>query len=288
MWSKFNQNIIFISDMHIVGDNPICRLDNLVETQKKKLKFIINFANKNNAIILSAGDQTDTPRNFISFYILSNALKKLKTEFHCCLGQHDKYMRTDNPNSIHLITKLKLANRLNSVPYEINGINIYGCDFGDQVPDPKTKNNILVVHESITTRELAIKHVDFIEAKEFLLKNSRYDMILCGDIHRRFKLEIDNRIILNSGPILRKEASEYFMDYKPSFYFLHNGKIDLIEIPHKEYSISRDHIELKEKRDKIMLNFDINKDKNQDIENIILSKINEDVDSEELKQIIFE
>lgn len=286
MWTDFTENIIFISDMHILGDNPVCRTDNLVQEQDKKMDFIVDFANKNNAIILSAGDQTDTPRNFISFYKLSSALKRLKTDFLFCSGQHDKYMRTNNPNSIFLIEKLKLAKRLNENPYTINGINIYGCDFGDMPTDPKTKNNILVVHDSITTKELAIKHVDFKEAKEYLYENEKYDIILCGDIHRRFKLEIDGRVIMNSGPLLRKEASMYFMDYSPGFYFLSNGKMEFIEIPHNKDAMSRGHIKIKEERDQNIVNFDIMAT-NSDIDSIILEKLKLEEDEEELKNIIF-
>lgn len=286
MWTEFNQNIIFISDMHILGDNPICRMDNLVQEQIKKLDFLIDFANKHNAIILSSGDQTDTPRNFISFYTLSDSLKKLNNEFLYCLGQHDKYMRSNNPNSISLIEKLGLAKRLDSNPYVINDINIYGCDFGDIPIEPMTKNNILVVHDSITTKELAIKHVDFKEAIDYLKINKKYDIILCGDIHRRFKVEEGNRVIINSGPMLRKEASTYFMDYSPGFYFLRNGKMKFIKIPHNKNAMSRDHIKLKEDKEKNILNFSIGSN-NSDIDSLILERIKKEENEIELKKIIF-
>lgn len=258
----------------------------MIEEQKKKMDFIFDFANKNNAIVLSAGDQTDTPRDFLSFSYLFEAIGNLNTEFYCCLGQHDKYMRTKNPSSINLMIKLGVVNHLSKEPININEWNVYGCDFGDEVPEPETENNILVIHESITTKELAIKHVDFIDAKEFLIQSSKYDIILCGDIHRRFILEKDGRYILNSGPILRDEASQYFIDYVPGFYFLKNGKIDFIEIPYNKDVISRGHIELKENRDSNILDFDI-KTETRNIDKIILSKIKEDKDSKELRSIIY-
>lgn len=286
MWTEFRQNIIFLSDMHIVGDNPICRTDNLVQEQISKLDFIVNFANENDAIILSSGDQTDTPRNFISLYILSEGLKNLKTEFLCCFGQHDKYMRTNNPNSISLIIKLGLAKKLSSEPYQINGINIYGCDFGEDPIEPKTKNNILVVHDSITTKELAIKHVDFKDAIEYLQVNSKYDIIICGDIHRRFKVQDSNRIIVNSGPMVRKDASEYFINYSPGFYFLNEGKMRFVKIPHNKDCISRDHIELNKDIRNEVLSFDISSG-DSNIDNIILGKIKNDPMESTLKEIIF-
>lgn len=288
MWTEFNKNIIFISDMHILGENPICRTDNLVEEQDNKLEFIINFANENKAIILNSGDQTDTPRNFISFYKLSSHLKNLKEKMYCCLGQHDKYMRTKNESSTNLLIKLDQMTKLSKDPIKIENFFLYGCDFEDEVPEPTTNNNILVIHDSITTKELAIKNVEFKEAEEFLEKHKKYDIIICGDIHRRFFIEKNKRVIMNSGPILRKDASNYFLDYAPSFFFYNKdkGDISLIEIPHKKNVISRTHLELKEKRERNII-FDIGESK-KNIDKLILNKIKKEKSWKELKKIIFD
>ena len=288
MWTDFNKNIIFISDMHILGENPICRTDNLVEEQDNKLEFIVSFANEKKAIILNSGDQTDTPRNFISFYKLSSHLKNLEEKMYCCLGQHDKYMRTKNESSTNLLIKLDQMTKLSENPIKVENFYLYGCDFEEEVPKPNTKNNILVIHDSITTKELVIKNVEFKEAEDFLLKHKEYDIIICGDIHRRFFLEINGRVIMNSGPILRKDASNYFLDYKPSFFFYDKTKkkISLIEIPHKKNVISRTHLELKEKREK-NINFDIGEN-TKNIDKLILDKLKKEKLKKELEKIIFD
>jgi hypothetical protein len=72
-------------------------------------------------------------------------------------------------------------------------------------------------------------------------------LILCGDIHQKFQKTIKGRWIVNSGPLLRKEASVYNFSHHPGFfiYNLVKEKMDWVEIPHRpaEEVLTRAHID---------------------------------------------
>jgi predicted MPP superfamily phosphohydrolase len=255
----------------------------MILAQNEKLDFLINFANENRADILSAGDQTDTPRDFLSLWILMNKLKNLKQNFYCCIGQHDKYARSEQPSSVKILIEHGYFRRLyNNIPTPIQGFNVFGCDFGEDPIEPKTDNNILVVHDTITTIEMAIKNVKIKDAEEYANKNKKYGYIIVGDVHRRFLLKTKNNTILNSGPVLRDDASEYFLDYEPGFYFLDKSKIELIKFPYKKDVISRVHI--KNKKEATM-NFNVQKGESKDIVELIKSDIELNCDKEEKKAV---
>lgn len=276
-------SLIFVSDLHVTSKNPICRTDNMLAAQNEKLDFLINFANENHADILSAGDQTDTPRDFLSLWILMNKLKNLKQNFYCCLGQHDKYARTEQPSSVKILIEHGYFKRLyNNIPTPIQGYNIFGCDFGDDPVEPKTGNNILVVHDTITTREMAIKNVKIKDAEEYANKNNKYEYIVVGDVHRRFLVKTKYNTILNSGPVLRDEAGEYFLDFKPGFFFLDKSNIKLIEFPHKADVISRVHIKNKKETN---MEFNVQKGESKDIVELIKNDIELNCDKEEKKAV---
>lgn len=280
--------LILISDMHVTSVNPQCRTDNMLKAQEEKLEFLIDYANKTDSCILSAGDQTDRPRDFLSLWVLSKYLKRLKTEFYVVLGQHDKYHRSEQPSTMGVLLMLKQAQRLTSKPTKINGFNVYGCDFGDVPTKPEESNreNILVVHDMITTRDLAIKNMEIKDAEEYSLCNPDYRYIICGDIHRRFKLKVKGSYILNSGPMLRDEGSEYFQKYEPSFYFLDNQEIKMVKFPCNPDVVSRTHIKSKEEIQKVQ--FSVQKGENKDIVSLIKEGIQKSIfDKERLNEIIW-
>ena len=280
--------LILISDMHICSQNPICRTDNMLQAQNEKLDFLIEYANQTKSNILSAGDQTDKPRDFLSLWILANKLKKLNKNlgFYCVLGQHDKFCRSDQPSTMKILNEFGYAKFLSKEPEEISGYNIYGCDFGDDPIEPETENNILVVHDSICTRELAIKNIELKDAEEYATKHNKYKYIVTGDIHRRFSLKTKCNTILNSGPMLRDDSSEYFLDYEPGFYFLDNDEIKMVKFPHKKDVISRLHIKEKNETSKIQLN--VQKGENKDIVDLIKTGIEQsEFDKEQLNGIIW-
>jgi DNA repair exonuclease SbcCD nuclease subunit len=257
---------LLLSDLHISNKNPIGRLDDLAAVQYNKLQFIFDYAKKNDCVILQAGDFFDAPR---SYYVLSEMIAFLKkysdVEIFSIFGQHDTYMyseETKQATNLGVLEKSGYIKILNKKAYvwdcnESGFWHVYGCSWGQKIPKVKMKEdfNILVIHASVA--EKALWHgYDYLNAEKFLEDNENYDIILCGDIHRKFLIERKGRYILNTGPLVRRSADEYNFSHKPCFYVYDtncNEKKEII-IPHKsaEEILSRNHIE-REKEIEIML-----------------------------------
>jgi hypothetical protein len=84
--------------------------------------------------------------------------------------------------------------------------------------------------------------------------------------------------------MLRDDASDYYADYEPSFYFLENDNIKMIKFPSKPDVISRKHISV---RSESKIDFNIAKGENTDIIKIINDKIKKKDNRERLRKIIF-
>lgn len=243
---------VCLSDIHLSSDNPEARLDNLVDTQMKKFEFVLKFAKDHDADILQAGDVFHRPRSWMLLPMVIDLLKKYKVRFFCVRGQHDDYMYSDETKdrtNLGILSKIGLVTPLGKEPIKISDdVCIYGANFGDNLPVAKKGSyNIGVIHTSISDEALWPGH-NFTPASKFLKSNNSYDFILVGDIHRFFKVNaFDGRILINAGPMLRRESTQYNFTHDPSLYLLDTKKheIERVMIPHDpaDKILSRDHIE---------------------------------------------
>lgn len=255
----YNQKIAFLSDPHLIWDTPVGRTDNIVDTEKEKFEFILDWCDKNNAVLIISGDLFDTPRSWRVLNMFLGIREKYRTSIHVVKGQHDTYFRDMENNSTTLGVLLETDQvwRLRDVPFVVERsanavpVHIYGCDYGNEtIPVVREKDvtNILVIHKMITDRPLWYGHEDYTDAERFLEENKDFKIIHCGDAHRTFIIQTkEGRVICNTGPLLRLEANEAMFEHRPCFfvYDLESDKMEVIQIPHKpaEEVLSRAHIE---------------------------------------------
>lgn len=261
---------VCLSDMHLLSENPQARLDNLVETQFLKLEEMLRYASKENAVILQAGDWNDKPRSWMLLPRVIDLLKKYNVKIYCVRGQHDDYMyaeETRDRTNFGILEKIGLITPLGSTPITVDGVDLYGANFGQELPQIKRKRlTVGVIHASISDALLWPGHQVTL-AKKYLKDHSEYDLILVGDIHRRFSESIKepdgrHRTIVNTGPMIRKEATEYnFGAYLPNVFVWEPGA-DFEEfwmpfetaLPAAKV-LSRDHIIKQEEADSILDEF---------------------------------
>ena len=246
--------LILLSDLHLVAKNPDCRKDDLFIKQFDKLKFIFDCAVKNDAIILQAGDFFDKPN---SIHVLQKIVEILnsyiytQTDFNIfgIYGQHDLSNRNKNGTCLSLLESF-YNDDIVYVNYEVlvndpilfdHNVYIYGCSFGEKIPIVKDKNNfnILIIHHPIS--DCKIVGMKAQNHKEFLRKHKNYDLILCGDIHKKFFYRDENdRIICNTGPMNRKVQD--LKDHSPGFWLFDTDtkKEKWIEIPHEKDVFKKD------------------------------------------------
>ena len=219
---------IEVSDLHLLVKNPKGRSDNLVETQWGKLDFIFKLASENNAAILQAGDFFNSPRSWMLLPMIIEFLKKYpEVSVFGVAGQHDVYMYNEETRyrtNLGILARAGLVKILGDIPesFDDGAVLVYGAHFGSRLPiidKVKGVYQIGVIHAPIA--EAAIyPGQKYWDAKQYLVRNDGYNNILCADIHRSFNYSIAGRTILNTGPIIRKEATEYNFQHLPHVYLL--------------------------------------------------------------------
>lgn len=242
--------IAFLSDPHIIWDKPIARLDDTRETSLEKFEFVLDWCMDNSALLLISGDLTDKPRSWHMYKRLKELIKRYYVRICAVYGQHDMYLRSKEATMLDLLNIEILTD--DCVSAGIDNTWLYGASYGEEVPEVETDGfNILVIHAPISDKALWKGH-DYINSKKFLKAFNEFDIIHCGDIHRSF-LNISEdykRCILNTGPMVRKEATEYNFKHRPCFYWYdaEEDTMNKVEIPHRpaEEVLSRDHIEKQE------------------------------------------
>jgi len=148
---------------------------------------------------------------------------------------------------------------LSAEPFVKGEVNIYGCSYGAEVPQVKdrSKFNILVIHKEISVAKIWAGQREFTMAEDFLKKNRAYNLILCGDIHKKFIVQDEGRIICNTGCLIRKSVDLW--EHKPGFYVydLEKKEIEWVEIPHElpEKVMSKEHLIREEEKKKLRENF---------------------------------
>lgn len=204
--------ILNIGDSHISGLNPICRIDNLVETQWEKWKEIVEIANKNNCPIISTGDIFET--SIISNSILTifgQIIEKLKHNLYCVFGNHDlKYHSIDIFDRTSLGMLIANSSKIKHISefYKDYDIEWDYCDWGEHITDNDSK--YLLIHQAIINTKMGgginswiLKDTEFARNIETDKELQRYELIICGHWHKKYKFKYKNTTIINPGPVTR-------------------------------------------------------------------------------------
>jgi|TARA_Y100000034_G_scaffold68007_1_gene82060 DNA repair exonuclease SbcCD nuclease subunit len=254
---------ILTADWHIRGDRPVCRTDNYIETQKRKIEFIIQKALNYECPILIAGDVGHRP--IWGDRLLNQIIEILQWDWSWCVdvpiiaiaGQHDlPHHRLDEWKEGGLgvlsksVDKFKVINK----PTRIEGAVILPFHYS---------NNIIKLEQETTDKTVALLHTMVIKsqkdklwegqethsAKWYLRKFPCYDLIVTGDNHQSFSVEYEGRWLINCGSLTRMSANQ--IDHKPSVYlwYAEDNSIERVYLPIEKDIISREHIEVAEQRD---------------------------------------
>ena len=243
-------NFLLLSDIHGTDKIPVSRTDNAFEAFNSKFQFALNYAKLNQCIILQAGDLSDSSRNWFMLDYYLEMLNKYQVIMCCVFGQHDMYYRSspmETPSTMLTLIKSSYVIPLGAKPFRSGNVNIYGANWGDDIPKAyKGEFNILVLHSPITLKR-EWSGQNFIHPKRFLRKHPEYRLVLVGDIHRKFIYSYKYKYVVNTGPMLRLEANEYNMKHKPCFFVYDEimAEIDEVEIPHESADkvLTREHID---------------------------------------------
>lgn len=251
-----NVSAIICSDIHLRDTSPICRTDDFMETQTRKLRWLSDLQEKYNVPILCGGDLFNYHKP--SPWLLGYALRNLPNNIVCIPGQHDLP-----------------AHSLENI--ERSGIQVLSdAEKIELIVDPKNDFCTIGKHEVIgfpwgvsweldcyACKKIALIHYGVYEskphypgaelsggsAKTVLNKLSDYDLVISGDNHLSFTYTSGNRTLVNPGSFMRTTAAQ--IDHEPSVYLWDEktNQVERVYVPIEKGVISREHIEETQERD---------------------------------------
>lgn len=233
---------ILCSDIHLRETQPACRLDDFVNvTQWRKVDFITELQRKHDCPVLHAGDLFDHWKP--SPELISKAIEHLPNDFWTVYGQHDLPQHNLELKFKSGVFTLNRANKVRILPQGHWGV------------EPSNGNwtiggrNIYVWHKMNYQGKKPWPDCTDPSAASLLRKYPQYDLILTGDNHKPFVETFEGRTLVNPGSLFRMDANQ--IDHCPRVYlwYAETNTVEPVYIPFENDIISREHIEVKEKRD---------------------------------------
>jgi len=261
-----NVTAILTSDMHIRSTVPKCRTDDFLGAMIMKLNFIIDLANEHDCPILVAGDigdKSEWPDWLLTETI--RVLKRLMREMYCIPGQHDlpnHSMELLEKSGIQVLVEASCLSILHTpflirthrtLSSEIKKVLVHPFPYGKKIAHTKIPMkaypNVAVAHQMVRKR----KTEDYPDqggerGVELLKKFPEYNLILTGDNHKPFVVEHGDRVLVNSGSMLRTTAGQE--DHKPRVYLwdAKTNKVEPVYLPIEKGVVNREHIVKVEER----------------------------------------
>jgi predicted phosphodiesterase len=213
-------------DLHIRVTAPEHRIDDFVEAQKHKIRWILKLAKKHTcSAVLFPGDMTDhsrLPYWIVDYYIrLFHSYSELFSIF-TVRGQHDMLYHVESSNTPFSVMDASKAIRDIGGTSQLwyGNIGITGVSFDQEIPDVvwdlrRDQINILLIHKMFVDDKLWEGQEDYERANIFLNK-SKWDLIVSGDNHQHFMFQSRGRFHVNCGSLMRQNIDQ--IHHKPVVY----------------------------------------------------------------------
>lgn len=250
---------ILTSDWHIRDDRPVCRTDNYMETQARKINFILNLSDQYDCPILVAGDFGHKP--YWGDRLLNQIIKLFKgwgyKNIIVTPGQHDlPYHQLDKLYEGGLGV-LEYADCIKIISECYNGNSkflLFAYPYGVKIKSTKhdyKERSIALIHQMVIKSQKDKLWNDQVSdsAEELLKKFPCYDLIVSGDNHQTFDVEYKGRRLVNPGSIMRMTTDQ--INHKPCVYLwsAEDNSIKKVYLPIEENVIDKTHIDIKKDYD---------------------------------------
>lgn len=262
---KGKPTAILTADLHITDQTPVCRTDDYRAAFEKKLTWLHNLANTHDIPIIDAGDTFDhwkpSPELLAwAFTHCPGAAEMGGCERYTVPGNHDLPQ-----HNLGLLAKSGL-HVLHTVGHSIvlerpvkvgSTFALYPFPWGVK-PVPLTQDM-----KFNASRHVAVAHVMTYKGRKpyptcselgaslLLSKLDGYDLVVTGHNHKSFVAEVDGRLLVNPGSLMRATADQ--MGHVPGvwIWFAESNTVDFVEAPHTPAAecMTRVHLEKEIDRD---------------------------------------
>jgi len=244
--------IIITSDIHVQQNNPVARTDNYLEALGKKLGWLDDLHFKLKAPIVDAGD-------LLNSWKLDPEMEQWCVdhlpEVHTVIGNHD--MKNHNINlwkkgSLSLLHKVGQIRVINNYLDDIAvGVRVHAWHYGQEIPDfiiSPDKTNVLVIHTMVCQKKQNHNHFTYEQGRTLLRNNPYMDLIISGHNHESFQCELNGRLLLNPGSLMRRDATQ--KNYQPRVFVWNSAsnEIEAIDVPCEPNVISDAHLVTEKER----------------------------------------
>ena len=241
---------ILCSDMHLREDIPKCWTGDFQKEQWTDVNFISDLQIKYDCPVIHAGDLFHHWKP--SPWLLSMAVLYLPAKFYTIYGQHDlpqHNFELRNKSGIYTLEKAGALKVLNYGHYGSKNL-MEGVQDGWAISSQDGWSRLMYVWHHMTYISKPFPGATGGMAEGILRKYPQYDLIVTGDNHQSFTVEYEGRRLVNPGNLTRQTADQ--ADYKPrvALWYAEDNTIEWVYLPIQEGVISREHIEVKEQRDK--------------------------------------
>lgn len=225
-----------IGDVHFTNKQPERRIDDWWSTQKRKFSDALDILlSRKCDCILQTGDLVDSPG--ISNVVISETIDIMKrkgTILNLVVGNHCLWGHSLNtlPSSpLSIFKSAGIINILGKDPYKIGEISVYGAGFGESVPTPTGKYNVLIVHDMIGNRPL-FPNQELKSPRRFLNNHPEYNLIVSGHYHYTFSDQFENRTIFNPGSLMRRSISQFDLEHEPAVVIFETttGETEIVKL----------------------------------------------------------
>jgi len=215
------RKILACGDLHVRETTPSMRTEKnfFEEVVEPKIVWVVDKANEHEATICIAGDIFDNahPRYYIANRI-SQLLRKAKYGIFAVPGQHDmnyhSQLLMDTP--YQSLIESGVIQNIHGTVGSINDIMATGAGFGIDPMDLHA--DILLVHACITENNPPFFLEEALAANDYLDKYLNWKIIISGDYHVSHVTEYDGRILVNCGPMFRKDKTQ--INQKPRVFLI--------------------------------------------------------------------
>lgn len=244
---------IITGDIHLREDTPVCRTDDFISEQSRKIKWLDALQRKHNCPILDAGDlfAKSKPSHFLTQW----AIRNLPDQFHTVPGNHDlpsHNLALLNKSALGVLDAAGAVSVLeHAVPIPSHAM-IFPFPWGKELEpneESTTLRTVALCHVMTYTGESPWPNCRDLNAKQLLRKMKGYDLVITGHNHKSFVIESRGRVLVNPGSLMRSNADQ--MDFKPRVYlwYAEDNHVKPVYVPIKQGVITREHIDMKKDKD---------------------------------------
>lgn len=229
-----------LSDLHLMYESPVARLDDYFETAIRKLKWARLAIGRDTPLII-AGDIFDVgkPRNMLKMHgPVCEVLKNCRTIY----GNHDASFHSASylPETAYAAVDRVVGCHLEK-PKVMGDFELHPFHFGTEVQHEEPKFGlpmIAISHQFVYQKKMPFDKG--VSALYLLTEFPEYAIIITGDNHQHFIEEYDGRILINNGSLMRMTSAQ--LDYQPVVTVWEDGKVTTIPIPIIKEAVTDRHI----------------------------------------------